>query len=878
MRDIPTTYDQKQEPEIYAAWEDSGYFNPDNLSGEPFTIVMPPPNATGTLHIGHAFEASIQDTVIRYNRMQGFKTLWLPGTDHAAIATNTKVEKILQKEEGKNRHDLGRETFVKKVEDYVTLSRGTIQKQLRTVGVSADWSREAFTFDEPRNLAVRTAFKKMFDAGLIYRGIRVINWDPKGQTSVSDDEVVYKAEKGKLYTFKYAKDFPIAIATTRPETKVGDVAVAVNPADKRYTKFVGQEFDVEFAGAKLKIKIVADASIDPEFGTGAVGVTPAHSVADFEISQRQNLPAPQIINEYAKMMDSAGPLVAGKKTKEAREIIVTWLTENNLLEKTEDIDQNISTAERSGGIIEPLPKLQWFIDVNKKFQHNGREATLKQLMQDAVKKDGIKIMPERFEKVYFHWIDNLRDWNISRQLWYGHRIPVWYCESGHTKVDIITPTLCKQCSSDTPVFGTPHDKAEKHSSIIAYVENTDGKILTINWGKLGGRLLVGGGIRENEDPVECASREITEETGYVDLEHVRTIKYSIVNNYFAASKNVWKKINITALHFRLRTNNQIKQKLEKNEQGKFIVEWEDIEALRKEIKDPAHAYILRLFANIPHSLKQDEDTLDTWFSSALWTFSTLGWPAETKDLKTYHPTSLMAPGYEILFFWVARMILMSTFLLDQIPFKLVYLHGIVRDAKGQKFSKSLDNGVDPVGVINQYGADALRMALMVGVGAGNDSKFDIQQVKGYRNFANKIWNASRFVLQNASDLPSPLAGEGGRRPDEGLLPEDQALLDEVQTLAKSITEKMDRYDFAHASEDLYHYFWHSFADKTIEAAKARLANPETKESTQRMLKESLETLLKLLHPFVPFVTEAIWQLEHKNLLMVEKWPAKREKK
>ncbi len=703
MKEIPTTYDQSKESEIYAAWEKSGYFNPDNLTGEPFTIVMPPPNATGTLHIGHAFEASIQDTVIRYKRMQGFKTLWLPGTDHAAIATNTKVEKILQKEEGKNRHDLGREAFVKKVEDYVATSRGTIQKQLRILGASADWSREAFTFDEPRNLAVRTTFKKMFDAGLIYRGIRVINWDAKGQTSVSDDEVVHKPEKGQLYTFRYAKDFPIAIATTRPETKVGDTAVAVHPNDKRYAQYVGQEYDVEFAGTKLKIKIVADESIDPEFGTGAVGITPAHSMTDYEIAQRHGLPHVQIINEYAKMTEAAGPLVVGKKTKEAREIIVKWLTENNLLEKTEEIELNISTAERSGGVIEPLPKLQWFIDVNKKFQHHGREATLKQLMQDAVKKDGIKIMPERFEKVYFHWIDNLRDWNISRQLWYGHRIPVWY----------------------------------KGDEVYSDINPPKGE-------------------------------------GWV----------------------------------------------------------------------------------------QDEDTLDTWFSSALWTFSTLGWPAETKDLKMFHPTSVMAPGYEILFFWVARMILMSTFLLDEIPFKLVYLHGIVRDAKGQKFSKSLDNGVDPVDVIKQYGADALRMALMVGVGAGNDSKFDIQQVKGYRNFANKIWNASRFVMQNTENLD----------PKAKILPEDQAVIDEVQALAKSITEKMDRYDFAHASEDLYHYFWHTFADKTIEASKLRLNNPETQASTQRMLKENLETLLKLLHPFTPFVTEAIWQMEHKDLLMVEKWP------
>jgi len=707
MRDIPTAYDQSKETEIYQAWEESGFFNPDKSEGEPFTLIMPPPNATGTLHIGHAFETSIQDTIVRYKRMQGFKTLWLPGTDHAAIATNTKVEKMLIKE-GQNRHDLGRPAFVKKVEDFVEESRGTIQKQLRRVGASADWSREAFTFDEPRSFAVRTAFKRMFDLGVIYRGIRVINWDAKGQTSVSDDEVVHETQKGKLYTFKYSKDFPISIATTRPETKVGDTAVAVNPKDPRYTQYIGKAFDVEFAGAKLSIQIVGDDEIDMEFGTGAVGVTPAHSMTDYEIAQRHKLPHIQIINEYAKMTENAGPLVAGKKTREARETVVAWLNENGLMEKEEDVDMNISTAERSGGVIEPLPKLQWFIDVNKKFPARGGSAsggnhTLKELMLDAVQSKQINIMPERFEKIYFNWVNNLRDWNISRQVWYGHRVPVWY----------------------------------RNDEIYCGIEAPEG--------------------------------------------------------------NDW---------------------------------------------------------------KQDEDTLDTWFSSALWTFSTLGWPAQTPDLKMFHPTSFMAPGYEILFFWVARMILMSTCLLGEIPFKQVYLHGMVRDSKGQKFSKSKDNGIDPLDVINQYGADALRMALMVGVGAGNDVKFDITQVKGYRNFANKIWNASRFVIQNTEGVDS----------SSPLLPEDQVLLDEVKTLAQSITTKMDKYDFAHASEDLYHYFWHTFADKTIEYSKARLLDPATKASTQSMLSQSLDTLLKLLHPFTPFVTEAVWKLEHSDLLMTQKWP------
>ncbi|MBI2356040.1 MAG: valine--tRNA ligase [Candidatus Doudnabacteria bacterium] len=729
MQNIPKHYNQAGEPNVYKLWESSGYFNPDNLEGEPFTIMMPPPNATGTLHIGHAFETSIQDILTRYHRMKGDKTLWLPGTDHAAIATNTKVEKILIKEEGKNRHDIGREAFVKKVEEFVDASRGTIQKQLRTIGASADWSREAFTFDEPRNLAVRTAFKKMYDEGLIYRGTRVINWDPKGQTSVSDDEVVHKTEKGQLYTFKYSKDFPIAIATTRPETKVGDVAVAVNPKDKRYKKFIGKEYEVEFAGTKLNIKIVADDTVDPEFGTGAVGVTPAHSITDYEIALRQNLKPVQVINEYARMIEAAGALVAGKKTKEAREIIVSWLKENGLLEKTEDIDMNIATAERSSGVIEPLPKLQWFVDVNKEFERNGKKTSLKQLMHNAVRSGGVKILPERFEKVYFNWIDNLRDWNISRQLWYGHRIPVWY-------------------------KGT---------------------------------------------------------TIYCDIEPPK-------------------------------------------EDG-----W-----------------------------TQDEDTLDTWFSSALWTFSTLGWPKEIQDLKTFHPTSVMAPGYEILFFWVARMILMSTFLLGEVPFQVVYLHGMVRNIEGKKFSKSQGTGIDPVEVIQKYGADALRMALVVGVGPGNDSKYDEMKVKGYRNFANKIWNAARFVLQNTEDYNSPqpplklretssLTSRRGlgkkAQPKAGaLLPADKKILEELDSLVKSITKQLEKFDFAHAAEDLYHYFWHTFADKIIEESKSKLADEKTRASAQLMLKTALETQLKLLHPFMPFVTETVWQLTHEDLLMIQKWP------
>jgi len=743
--ELPKAYSPKEtEGRIYKLWEESGFFTPENLPGnrkEVFSVALPPPNATGTLHLGHALEYSIQDAVVRYQRMRGKKTLWIPGTDHAAIATNTKVEKILIKEEGKNRHDIGREAFVKKVEDFVANSRGTIQKQLRQMGASLDWSREAFTMDDQRSHAVQIAFKRMYDAGLIYRGYRVINWDPKGQTSVSDDEVEHRPEKGVLYTFRYSRDFPIEIASTRPETKVGDTAIAVHPDDKRYRKYIGKEYDVEFAGTKLHIKVIADPEIDPEFGTGAVGVTPAHSIVDAEIAQRHNLPMVQVINEYAKMTDEAGSLAAGKKTKEAREVIVRWLKENELLSEEKEIELNISIAERSGGIIEPLPKLQWFVSVNKEFVIekssikgvvSGSKTTLKEIMRKSVANGQVEIIPEREEKKYFHWIDNLRDWNISRQLWYGHRIPVWYHEP--------------KC---IPRPGREEDIKNCLETVISF-----------------------------EEP-KCE---------FCD--------------------------------------------------AKFT---------------------------------QDPDTLDTWFSSALWTFSTLGWPDEnSSDLKTYHPTSFMNPGYEILFFWVARMILMSGFLLGEIPFKTVYLHGILRDSKGQKFSKSLDTGTNPVDVIEQYGTDALRMSVLVGIAPGNDGNFSLDKVKAYKHFANKLWNIARFVLISIPDDASDIM-------DDRLVPEDEKILAELGVFVKGITEHMDNYRLYLAADEIYHYVWHTFADKIVEESKAKLASedPAVKASTQRMLTEMLTTSLKLLHPFMPFVTEEIYSklpVSKKNLLMVEEWP------
>lgn len=702
-----------EEGRLYKVWEASGYFNPDQLlkdgytrpDAKPFTMIMPPPNVTGVLHMGHALMLTVEDILVRYKRMRGYRTLWLPGTDHAAIATQSTVEKKIMKEEKLSRHDLGREELLRRIGDFAQQSHDTIASQIRVMGASCDWSREAFTLDEKRSLAVRTMFKKMYDDGLIYRDHRIVNWDPKGQTTISDDEIVYEERQAILYTFKYSPDFPIAISTTRPETKVGDVAVAVHPSDERYAQYVGKEYDVTFCGVPLHIKIIADDAVEKEFGTGALGVTPAHSIIDWEMADRHHLPRPQVINEYAKMT-VGDERILGKKTTEAREAIVSWLKEQNLLVEEKEITQNVSTAERTGGIVEPLPKLQWFINVEKEIPERENK-TLKQLMREPVERGTITIVPDYFNKTYFNWIDNLRPWCISRQIWYGHRIPVWY----------------------------------KGEEIYCGIEAPHGDGWT-----------------------------------------------------------------------------------------------------------------------------QDEDTLDTWFSSALWTFSTLGWPEQTQDLQIYHPTDVLETGYEILFFWVARMILMSQYALATAPFHTVYLHGTVRDAKGQKMSKSLGNGIDPLEIAEKYGADAGRMALIVGTAAGTDSKISEDKIKGYKHFANKLWNITRFVLSHHSETEASFTNN------------DALLIEEWEAMAQQVTEDIEKYRFHTASEKLYQYIWTRFADEILEESKAILNGTDemAKHSRQKVLLELLCGNLKLLHPFMPFVTEALWELiprtDKRPFIMVEQWP------
>ena len=714
-------YDPKEtEDRIYKLWEESGFFNPDvcvekgitKKDAEYFSMVLPPPNVTGNLHTGHALMLVIEDIMVRHARMQGKKTLWLPGTDHAAIATQSKVEKLLEKD-GIKRKDLGREEFLKRVNKFAQDSHDTIVNQCKKMGASLDWSREAFTLDEKRNLAVRTAFKKMYDDNLIYRKFRVVNWDTKGQTVISDEEIVYEERKTKMYTFKYSKDFPISISTTRPETKVGDTAVAVHPNDPRYKKYVGKTYKIEdFCGVKLEIQIIADETVEKDFGTGALGVTPAHSMIDWEISEKHKLPGKQVINEFARMT-VGDERILNKKTTEAREAIVEWLKKEGLLEKEEEITQNISTAERTGAIIEPLPKMQWFIDVNKKIPDRENKS-LKELMLEPVQEGKIKIIPSHFEKVYFNWIENLRDWCISRQIWYGHRIPVWY----------------------------------------------------------------------RSTPLTAGKEEI-----YCDIE--------------APKEAGW---------------------------------------------------------------TQDEDTLDTWFSSGLWTFSTLGWPNETDDLKNYHPTTTLETGHDIIFFWVARMILMSEYLLEEIPFHNVYFHGMIRTADGKKMSKSMgEKAIDPLAIITKYGNDPLRMAMIVGNTPGNDLKLDENDIRGYAKFTNKIWNASRFVLEQTKNL------------DIANLPkldeEDSISQKELENLIKEISKEMNEFKFSLVAEKLYHYFWHTFADILIERSKKKILENKNTDSAKVLLHLQLTTLLKTLHPFVPFVSEEIWQTMKKDsLLMVEKWP------
>ncbi|MBN2306750.1 valine--tRNA ligase [Candidatus Peregrinibacteria bacterium] len=716
---LDKAYDAKKyEDAIYKKWEKSGAFKADSQSKKkPFCISMPPPNATGTLHLGHAIMLALEDILIRHRRMKGYEALWVPGTDHAAIATQNKVEKLLA-EEGVTREQLGRESFLNRVKEYVADSQDIIRNQIRKMGSSCDWERERYTLDDDLNRAVIEVFVRMYEDGLIYRGHRIVNWCTRCGSTLADDEVEYVEVQTPFYYIKYG---PVVIGTARPETKFADKVVVVHPEDKRYKKYVGQEMDIDWIDGKIKAKFIADKdAADMEMGTGAMTITPAHSFVDFDLAKKYKLEIEPIIDERGKMLPIAGEF-AGMDVAECRTLLVKKMQKLGLIDRIdENYTHNLSVCYRCNTAVEPLVSEQWFIDVNKKCKAlKGK--SIKQRSIEVVKKGDIQIIPDKFNKTYFHWMEDLRDWCISRQIWWGHRIPVWYCACD------------KNC------------KPECRQPIVS-----------------------------RETPKACS--------------HCK-------------SKN----------------------------------------------------------------LKQDEDTLDTWFSSALWTFSTLGWPKKTADLKKFHPTSVMETGYDILFFWVARMIIMTTYALGDIPFEKVYLHGLIRDREGRKMSKSLNNGIDPLEMIDQFGADALRMSMVIGNTPGNDMRLYEEKIKGYRNFTNKLWNASRFVLgifeeKNIKSAP-PLDLKK-------LSDSDQWILEKLNRTITSVDDALTNFRISEAGQVLYDFLWSDFCDWCLELSKGEKQNPA-------VLYHVLKTILILLHPIVPFVTEQIWSElpGSQGMLINEAFPA-----
>lgn len=698
---------------IYQKWLASGFFNPDNLdlkdSAPSYTVIMPPPNITAKLHLGHSAGLTIEDVIVRYRRQRGYRVLFLPGTDHASIATQNMVEKKLLKETGKSRHDLGREKFLHEVNSFVKETQATILEQTRKMGASLDWSRLAFTLDESRQKAVQTMFIDMYKAGAIYRGERLVNWCPRCQSTLADDEVEYKEQKAILYTFKYSQDCPIIISTTRPETKLGDTAIAVNPKDDRYQAEIGKVYEIEFCGRKLSLPVITNYQVDQNFGTGALGVTPAHSVADWQMSESNNLKVIKVINEEAKILSGFGDY-SGLDVKEARQLIVERLRLEGLMINEEEITNNLSCCYRCDTAIEPLLSKQWFIAVDKPLERL-RGQSMKQAALALAQKEEIKFLPSRYNKRYQDWMENLHDWCISRQIWFGHSIPAWY-------------------------------------------KNEDFYV----------------GI---EEPVG---------TGWT----------------------------------------------------------------------------------------KDHDTLDTWFSSGMWTFSTLGWPdnyregIKSGDLARFHPTQVLETGYEILTLWVSRMVMMSLFALGEKPFSLVYLHGTILDAKGKKMSKSKGNGVDPIPVIEKYGADAVRLSLIIGSTPGNDSRYSEEKIESKRNFVNKLWNISRFILTSVNEQALAVSPESV--PIASTLA-DQWILKGILQLQEIVQTAMDNVELSNAVDSLYDFTWNKLADWYLEIAKIE-------KNKDEILVYILKNILIMWHPFIPYVTEAIWQSFNNDILMVTQWPNK----
>lgn len=695
MKEMNSTYNPKDfEERIYADWMKKGLFRAEvDEKKVPFTVMMPPPNVTGQLHMGHAMDETLQDTIIRFKRMQGYSALWLPGTDHAALATEVKICEKLREEEGITKEELGREEFLKRAWAWKEKYGGRIIEQLKKLGCSCDWSRLAFTMDEKCSKAVRTAFFNLYHKGLIYRGSRIINVCPQCKTALSDVEVEYSEDEGNFWYFAYpveGSDEKITIATTRPETMLGDTAVAVNPSDKRYASFVGKMLSLPLTDRK--IPVVADDYVDPEFGTGAVKITPAHDPNDFEVGLRKNLPMIRVMNDDGTMNEEAGRF-AGLDRYEARKQIVSEMEQLGLLVKIQPHTHNVGHCQRCHSVVEPIVSKQWFV----KMKPLAKPAI------DAVMKNKTKFTPGRFSKIYYNWLENIKDWCISRQLWWGHRIPVWYCrDCGETICAPETPENCPKCNSKR--------------------------------------------------------------------------------------------------------------------------------------------------------LDQEEDVLDTWFSSALWPFSTLGWPDPTEDFRYFYPTDVLVTGYDIIPFWVMRMMFSGIEQTEKVPFQDVLIHGLVRDEQGRKMSKTLGNGIDPLEVIDKYGTDSLRLALLTGIAAGNDSRFTDTKVEAARNFINKLWNAARFVLLNIKDKKIPSFEE------IKLQPVDRWIISRLMSTIREVTISLQKYDLGIAADKLTDFVWNDFCDWYIELSKPALygEDAEKRNGALGVLLFVLENIVKLLHPFIPFVTEEIY--------------------
>lgn len=706
-KQLEKIYNPKEtESRLYEFWDSHGYFGAKvSKDKKPYTIMMPPPNITGQLHMGHALDNTLQDIIIRCKRMQGYEALWMPGTDHASIATEAKIVEDMAKN-GLTKEQIGRDAFLERAWNWRMEYGGRITKQLRKLGSSCDWSRERFTLDEGCSKAVLKVFIDMYNEGLIYRGERIINWCPKCMTSISDAEVEHEDKPGHFWHLKYPFEDGsgyLELATTRPETMLGDTAVAVNPGDNRYRSFIGKNVILPLVGRA--IPVIADDYVDMEFGTGVVKITPAHDPNDFEVGLRHSLPVINVMEEDGRINENGGKY-AGLDRYEARKLIVKELEEQGLLTKVEDITHSVGTCYRCSSVVEPRVSMQWFVKM----------APLAAPAIDAVKSGEIKFVTKRFEKIYLNWMENIRDWCISRQLWWGHRIPAYYCENGHVAVSADKPDKCPTCGS--------------------------------------------------------------------------------------------------------------------------------------------------------HHLVQDEDTLDTWFSSALWPFSTLGWPDKTPELGYFYPTDTLVTAYDIIFFWVARMIFSGIKQMGEVPFKNVYIHGLVRDDKGRKMSKSLGNGVDPLEEIEKFGADALRMALVTGNSPGNDMRYTPEKVESARNFTNKLWNAARFILMNLSGDEKPCT------PDISALDmADKWILSKLNGVIKEATDNIEKFEFGLAVQKLYDFAWDNFCDWYIEAAKVGL-NGDRSAIVKSVLIYVMDKMLKLLHPFIPFVTEEIWQaLPHDGeSIMISEWP------